>query len=115
MDYHILDKSINNKTINCVFHIAIPDADNSVGTNWRTALVNHFFPVPVMPWNDPTENTAIENGEIWEVRKRVKFSSISLTAAERVAEIVTVYNAEQSGALTKLSKMLDFYGFGGNI
>jgi len=38
-DYHILQTDIRLKTVNTVFHIPIPAANNDVGVSWQDALV----------------------------------------------------------------------------
>jgi len=107
---HILDKHPKNKKVNCIFHLAVPDSDNVAGTNWRVAVQRHLNPEPKMSWNDTAENASITAGEILEISETVRFSSTSLTNAQRLAEVEAAYTARSTELLQELSNKLDFFG-----
>ena len=106
---HILEK-VQNKTVNCIFHIAVPDTTNAVGTNWRDAIRNSKAPEALMSYNDADENTYIEAGSVLEVAETVRFSSTNLTNAQRLAEVTAAYNSRKTELLEELQDELDFFG-----
>ena len=107
---HIREKDSKNKTINCIFHITVPDTVNTVGTNWRSAIQWAMSPVALMSYNNSTENANIEAGNILEVTETVRFSSINLTNAQRLAEVEAAYNKRKTILLQELQARLDFFG-----
>lgn len=109
-DIHILDKDTEHKTINCVFHIAVPTGNNSAGISWQTAVKNYFAPVSIMAYNDTTENTGIEDGSIIEKSITVRFSSVSISDSDRLNEINAAYNKIKIEIITTLAEKLKFFG-----
>ncbi len=106
---HILQKDTENKTVNCIFHIPVPDANNAVGVNWRTAILRGLKPTASMDWN-PVENSSIVNGAVLEVSETVRFSTVDLTNAQRLAEVEAAYTTRTSTLLSELAAKLDFFG-----
>jgi len=109
-DIHIKEKDPKNKTVNCIFHIDVPDENNAVGTNWRGAVQRSLNPVAQMPWNDSAENASIEAGAIFEKAHTVRFSGDTLTNAQKLAEVEAVYNDQKTVLLNELKDQLDFFG-----
>jgi len=107
---HILAKDIENKTVDCIFHISVPNANNAVGTNWRTAVTRGLNPTPSMAWNGATENDQVSAGEVLEVHETVRFSITGLNNAQRLAEVEAAYTARSTILLTELAAKLDFFG-----
>ena len=107
---HIKELDLKNKTVNCIFHVPVPVANNGAGIPWSNVVKNSLNPIAEMSYNDQTENTAIENGEILETSVTVRFSSTSLTDAQRLAEIEAKYEAESVILLQKLANKLKFFG-----
>ena len=107
---HIKELDIKNKTVSCVFHIPVPAGNNSAGVVWTTAVKNSLNPIAEMSYNNQTENTAIENGEMLETAVTVRFSSISITDAQRLAEVEAKYETESVILLQKLANKLKFFG-----
>lgn len=110
MNIHVRAKDPKNKTINCVFHFTVPDANNYVGVPWNEAIQKEMLPSPMMADNDSTENAQITAGTVLEVPIVVRFSSTSLTSAERVAEIQAEYEAVESSVFSDLAAKLDYFG-----
>ena len=112
MEKHILEQDVGNKTVNCIFHIPVPDEANAVGVNWRIAVVRSLKPAPLLNWNSQDENTQIENGEVLEIMEAVRFSSVGLTDTERLLEIDAAYTTRSATLLSELAVKLNFYGLG---
>lgn len=107
---HILDKDTDHKTINCVFHMAVPAGNNSAGIPWQTAVKNYFNPEPIMTYNDEAENVDIGIGAIIERQITVRFSSVSISDSDRLNEINAAYNKIKIEIITTLAEKLKFFG-----
>jgi len=107
---HVREKDKRDKTINCIFHFAVPATQNAIGMDWNEVIEKAKKPVPMMTENDTTENANISSGSILEVMESVRMSSTNLTNAERLAQIQAAYTAKQSEVFGDLAKELDFFG-----
>jgi hypothetical protein len=111
MDIHILDKSPDNKTATCIFHIPI-SGTNQAGVDWPTVITRDRDTTPLMPWNDAAENENIMTGNVMELKEVVRFSSAYLTNAERVDEIKAAFANRKSALLDQIQNRLQFHGYG---
>ena len=109
-DIHIREKDPKNKTASCIFHFTVPATQNEVGVDWNEVIQKSKNPVPLMDDNDSTENASIAAGAIYEVREQVRFSTINLTNAQRIAEVEAEYTSRQSEIFSDLAGELDFFG-----
>jgi len=112
-NYHVLQCSHKKDSATVVFHISVPDENNSVGVNLRTA-VKHHYPVETsqVPWleaSDPTEFTQIQNGEIYEHSELVEFNA-TLTVAEKRAICDSRYTSLVSVIQDRIGNILEFWG-----
>lgn len=118
-NYHIREIATDLKTVSCIFHIAIPTGNNAVGAAWRTALVAHKGGADaitsVLLGIPSADLTLMKAGGLLEHVTRVRFSSLNLTNAERLAEIETAYTATASSERTTLKTTLNFYGKSGDV
>ena len=106
---HILDKDVENKTVNCVFHVASPTGNNAAGKTWYSVIKSYLKPVSVIEDN-VAENTLIENGEVIEVVRTFRFSTIDITNAQRLAELQAFYDSRSVSFVSDLESKLNFYG-----
>lgn len=109
-DIHVREKDKHNKTVNCIFHFAVPATNNAAGLPWNEVIQKAKSPVPLMADNDTTENAQIEAGSIYEHLELVRFSSTNLTQSQRLAQIETAYQERQTTIFNTLSAELDFFG-----
>lgn len=107
---HVLTKNPKNKTVNCIFHIPVPDTNNAIGTNWRDVIQRAENPTAAMSYNDATENANIVAGNILERPYQMRFSTTNLTAAERIAEITAAYDDKKDELFNELKARLDYFG-----
>ena len=118
-DYHIRSTEINLKSVNAVFHIPIPAANNAVGVSWQTALVLSLGGADaitsVLPDITPEELNAMKAGSIYENVATVRFSSLNLTNAQRLAEVEAAYTAAETNMLAEKQITLNFYGKSGDV
>lgn len=118
-NYHILNTDTRLKTVSCVFHIPIPATNNVVGVSWQDALVLSLGGADeitsVMPDITPEEESAMKAGSIFENVATVRFSSIALTNAQRLAEVETAFTAAETDVLAEKQITLNFYGKSGDV
>lgn len=118
-DYHIFETDIRLKTVNLVFHIPIPVGNNAVGVSWQDALVLSLGGADaitsVLAGITPDELNAMKAGSIYEKNMIVRFSSLDLTNAERLAEIEAAYTASETDILAEKQVTLNFYGKSGEV
>lgn len=118
-DYHIRNTDVKLKTVSVVFHIPIPAVNNAVGVSWQDALVLSLGGVDAITSTltdiTPAEESAMKAGSIYENVATVRFSSLDLTNAERLAEVETAYTAASSDVLAEKQITLNFYGKSGDV
>lgn len=118
-DYHIQEMAADMKTVNTVFHIPIPIGDNTVGVAWRDALVAHKGGADAITSGlldiSAADMAALKAGELLERVSTVRFSSLFLTDAERLAEIRAAYTVAQTDTFAELQAKLQYYGYVGDI
>lgn len=118
-DYHIREVAKDLKTVNVVFHLPIPATNNTVGTAWRGAVVAHKGGADaitsVLLDILSADLTKMKSGELVESAFTMRFSSIALTDAQRLAEVEARYSLELSAVLANLQATLKYYGKAGDV
>lgn len=118
-DYHIRSTDLRLKTVSTVFHIPIPATNNAVGVGWRAALVLSLGGADAITsvLSDITteELNAMKAGSIYENVATVRFSSLDLTNAQRLAEVETAFTAAETDILAEKQITLNFYGKNGDV
>lgn len=117
-NYHLLMQARDKKTVNVVFHIPIPDVDNAADKKYRLALKEKLerqsesgIIESVCPDINPAELAQIQNGEIYEITRSKRFSSLSLTNVQKRDELDAEYNKLKTEALNELKVMLKWWSF----
>lgn len=107
---HIREKDRMDKTVNCIFHFAVPATQNANGTDWNEVIQKAMKPVPLMDDNDSTENANITAGSVLELAETMRYSSTNLTNTQRLAEIQAYYLIRKNEVFGELASTLDFFG-----
>lgn len=115
-DIHILTTSAGRTRL--VLHIAVPDANNSVSVNYRTALLSSGIGgTTSLPDGDGTagtissaEKSAIEAGEIYETSASLDIDGQGTTTGSRAAAIRAEYVSRKAAIVALLQRRLKFYG-----
>lgn len=116
MNYHILKNAVDLKTASVIFHFPVPIGDNAVGTSWADAFLIGVDSSPTSTLHGiGAELTQIESGQIIEHKATVRFSSVSLTNAQRLAEIVSKYTTIKGAFFDAKSIELNFAGKQGDV
>ncbi len=107
------------KTVNVVFHIPIPVGNNVVSIPWRDALVRHLGGaakiISVLPEISTQEDSDMKAGIIFEKSMTVRFTSITLTDAQRLAQIEVAFTAEKTAELAVKQVELKYFGKEGDV
>lgn len=116
-NYHILTQHASEKMVDVIFRIPIPDVANSAGVSYRTALIDHLKHLQntdtissISPFADAAELSQVRNGEIYELRQSIRFSSLALTPAQKRDEIDARYNELITKARDVLQVRLAWWG-----
>ena len=112
---HVLTGKGDN-TYLCVVHIAIPNTNNPVGTNWRAALINSGIGGKTIlaegtgPGQITTQEKAlIASGALYEIT--LAFQDMpAWTNQQRVAELQARAAEVSEQALARLQAQLKYFG-----
>lgn len=107
-----------NGSWDLIFHIPIPNTNNSVGVNWRTALVNSGLGgTTQLPDGDGSagtisaaEKAGLVAGALFEHRERFLLESGGSSGAQTQALIRSLYTREKSRAQADLQRKLKYFG-----
>jgi len=116
-DIHILAGD-GKKHWRVAFHLDVPDQDNDVGVNYRTALVNSgLIAGSVLTVGDGGEGTItsgerdqIANGERWEHLAAIRTDTHGQTPASQVTALRIAYAKVQTDVLYTLQRQLKYFG-----
>lgn len=99
-------------------HFAVPNTNNAVGVNHRTALINSGLGgTTILPDGDgsdgtisPAEKTSIENGELFEHVVSFPVESGGSTTPKLRTTIRDLFASEQTSITNRLKRRLKYYG-----
>ena len=119
--YVLTGNNANEWTI--VMHFTVPDVNNAVGINFRTALVNSGIGLgedgrrTVLPTGDDTggtisttEEALLESGERFEHSTSLRLESGGTTAAEQVAILRDFYASTNVAVQASVGSRLRYFG-----
>ena len=117
-DYHILSCDKYGNTFNVVFHVPVPNSDNKVGTNYRTAIVEMLGGADnitsAAPFIQSAELTQLKTGELYEVTETFH-SHPGQTTAQKRASLDARYSAVVSEITTDLGRQLSYWGYSRDV
>ena len=111
-DYHILQGRPDGNYFTVVFHLPVPDTQNSAGFSYRQAIAAQVDPdwKSVVPHIDPAEEAAILAGELHEHAWGYDtHPGISLLAKR--AELDAKFTSFSTAVIGQLEARFEFYGF----
>jgi len=114
-DIHILDMAIDKKTVNCIFHIPIPETGvNGADIQWRDAVVLFLGGsgniATELPSITSEEDTLLKSGGLIEQKVTVRFSSLNITDGTRLQEVKNSFSALKTSVLADKQIELAFIG-----
>lgn len=114
-NYHILESDTKLSSTRAVFHISIPDENNSVGVNLRTAL-NYYLGertiysiVPDLETDFAAEYAEIIAASIYEHQEQFEFSNAHLPLVNKRSELDARYTTLSTVVVTNIQKRLKYY------
>ena len=119
-NYHILSGSDDGNTYQVVFHVAIPNTSNAVGTNWRTAVMQYrrlpdgTLPKSMVPFITAPEQTQLDNGELVE-DEQVLSTNPGQTLVNKRDALDALYTVRQSSILAKWQDRLRYWGYNRDV
>lgn len=123
-NYHVLETNESDCQSRIAFHISVPDENNGIGVNLRTALkqmLDGLNPtervISQVSWLETdfaTEYTAIQNGEIYEHIVVVRYSA-NLTLLQKRNKMDNRYTALASAIPDRIRSKLMFWGFNRDV
>lgn len=110
-DYHILEGSRNGNVFNIVMHVAVPDAVNLVGTNYRTIVAQlHAAFESAVPGIAAAELISLQAGELVEVPHRF-CTHPGETLVQKRDRLDVVHGIVTSRVQAEWAQRLSCYGF----
>ena len=118
---HVLDQNKKLDTARVVYHIAIPNVNNSAGFSYRAAIVEYLDPdgsgivsaVPNLATKDATEFAGLQDGSVFEETHIVEFDA-NLTDGQKASEIDIHYLTRESSTLSDIQNRLKYWGLDRN-
>lgn len=117
-DIHVLSGAEAGGSIQVVFHFPVPDTNNSVGVNYRTALVasGKGGTTAMTEGTDPgeistAEKALIESGAVYEHSRTIIFSGGPLSGAQLVAQVRSFYTRDKADLTARIATALKYFGF----
>lgn len=109
-NYHVLEMSEKEHEVNVIFHITVPNENNEVGINLRTALTQYApRSSSQLPWIETLEMADIQNGILYEYKETVVFNA-NLTLVQKRSIIDDRYNTLATVIVNRLRSSLKFWG-----
>ena len=116
-DMHILTGNGDRWTV--IMHLPVPNTNNPVGTNWRTAVVaSRIGGSTSLPDGDGTggtisaaEKALIEAGEVIEHSASVRLESMGTVLADQRAALRAWFAAAKVNVLVEVQKRLRYFGY----
>ena len=112
--YHILEVNQDGDGARVAFHIPVPNSDNKVGVNMRTALSQFRSTSSRVPFIESAENSLIVDGSIFEHIETVLFDPEATDAVKQQA-IVDRATTLHSTFPDKVRAILDYWGYNGTV
>ena len=115
-NYHILQADRYGNSYTVVMHFPVPDAENEVGTNYRTAIVEYQGGAPiksVLP-NPGTEQAQLDAGELYEQVYTFN-SNPTETLLEKRGRLDEMFNDNRADVQGDLAKILGYWGYSRDV
>ncbi len=115
-NYHILTSDDDARSAEIVFHVPVPDENNAVGVNLRSAIAldpdaNKVSEVPDISQGEKDQLTG---GEIVEILYGYRMAD-GQTAAQAQADIDALYTAGVPKVQNNLRNRYKFWGFSRDV
>lgn len=120
-NYHILTGSRDGNSFRIVMHVAVPNAANEVGVNYRTAIVEYLtnpdtgmMPKSGVPFIVSAEQIQLDSGELVEIGMNFH-THPGETLPEKQARLDSLYTAKTSTTQAEWEKRLSYWGYSRDV
>ena len=115
-DYHILTTSGDGNTMQVVAHFPVPDTNNDVGINYRTALIQSLGgeQASAVPFIAQAEQDALNAGELYEYSATF-YTWPAETVLEKRARLDALWAEIRAQVLQRLSYRLSYWGYSRDV
>lgn len=119
-NYHILDGITDGNRFRVAIHVAVPNTNNLVSVNYRTALrqlrqlPDGTFPKSAVPFIQAAEQTQLDNGEL--IEEIIEFNTHpGQNLAQKQAALDAAYSASIAPVQAKYANILQFWGYSRDV
>lgn len=111
-DYYLLDGDSDGNSYRVAYQIPIPNTNNRVGINYRTALLQSLggTQTSVAPTISQADQTTLNSGSAYELSGRV-FTNPGETSTQLRDRIDASFAALRTATQTILQNRLAYWGF----
>lgn len=113
-NYHITNGSSNGNVFTVVFHVPVPNVNNEVGINYRTAMVEYGTVTSSVPFISGAEQTQIDNGELVEYHHRFT-TNPSETLLQKRDRIDALYSIVIAKVQERWANYLSYWGYSRDV
>jgi len=116
-DYHILDGQPNGNRYRVVMHFSVPDVNNEVGVNYRTALLQRLggSQPSQVPFIEVAEQTQLDAGELLEYIVPDFTTHPGETLLQKQDRLDSLYSTRQTQIQENLQARLEYWGFSRDV
>jgi hypothetical protein len=110
-NYHVLEAAVKDHCARVVFHIAVPNENNTASINLQTAMSEYrLSPGSIVPGLDQGEIDQINLGQVYEYDEWVKYNG-KLSNAQKLTKISDRYTALSTQIPNKIRAILKYWGY----
>ena len=115
-DYHILTVSDDGNLFGVVAHFPIPNVDNDVGVNYRTAVIQWLggSQTSSVPFIEVAEQTALDAGELLE-RMYQFYTNPGEALLDKRDRLDALYAVKSAEVLAKFAYQLSYWGYSRDV
>jgi hypothetical protein len=109
-NYHVLKQTELRHKVVVAFHIPVPVETNEAGRLLSDCIKEDQSPETKVPWLNPTEATAIQNGEVYEHVVTVDFENATFTPTVKAAQLDTKWTSLQTKIQSRIRNTYQWWG-----
>ena len=115
-NYHILTVSGDGNQFSVVAHFPVPDTDNDVGVNYRTALIESLggSQPSSVPFIEVAEQAALDAGELYEASARFN-THPGESLLDKRDRLDALYTEKAAEVQQRLAYQLSYWGYSRDV
>jgi hypothetical protein len=109
-----MDQTNKKHRVKVVFHIPIPSESNGVGADLQTCIKQHENKSgSIVPWlsvNNPTENSDIIDGKVYEHMETVDFANAKSDSTVKRSQLDGMWTSLNILVVNKIRNIFEWWG-----